>query len=245
MPFFQSFESRLFLIYLCSLKLSHVQHWQGILRKIQYGICDPEDSLLMRSCPFAKLPFSYFFCSQDTTFLPKSHSSRNFKLVASKLAKSLVPKPQIGLKFSSHGYILLQNSVHMGPISAVVRGPSGRTPIPMPKLKLSRAPSRLNIAMGTSVDWICYEFTTKLLTLNMSTSMGTFSLETWYSNWYFNFLVPYPHPNLSYVYSLPLIFSNILTSTFTKISHSWIVICTFDFINFALVIVVNCKQLPN
>ena len=34
---------------------------------------------------------------------------------ASKLAKSLVPKPQIGKQFSSHGYISLRNLVHKGP----------------------------------------------------------------------------------------------------------------------------------
>ena len=41
---------------------------------------------------------------------------------ASKLAKNSVPKPLIGPKFTSNGYILLRNSDHLGPKqSAVVR----------------------------------------------------------------------------------------------------------------------------
>ena len=68
---------------------------------------------------------------------------------ASKLAKSSDPEPQIGLKFSSHGYILLRNSVHYDPkfgsgrSQAPLSGPhSGRRAY---KWKLSAPPPVLTV----------------------------------------------------------------------------------------------------
>ena len=82
-------------------------HW----KKRGMGMCGPKDPL-----------FTPPGCSQDPHFsifqLSRSIlSPQNHKFLeilsskTSKLAMSAVPKPQIGPKFSSHGYILLRNTV--------------------------------------------------------------------------------------------------------------------------------------
>ena len=58
---------------------------------------------------------SWLFTRPHFSFSPPNHKLLEIlNSKSSKLAKSSVPKPQIWLKFSSHGYILSRNSVHLG-----------------------------------------------------------------------------------------------------------------------------------
>ena len=69
------------------------------------GMCGPEDPLFMPSSPFARPPFQYFSV-RKTLLSPSNHKFQEIlSSRAAELAKSSVPKPLIGPKFSSHGYI--------------------------------------------------------------------------------------------------------------------------------------------
>ena len=67
--------------------------------------------------------------TQNHKFVEILHSK------ASKLARISIPRPRMGPKFSSHGYIFVQIQFTRVPNFAVVRslaplfGPSGHTPI--------------------------------------------------------------------------------------------------------------------
>ena len=76
-------------------------------------MCVPEDTIL----PFPRLASQHFSVLKTLLAPPKSQMYANLKLTglslasqASELAKNSVSRPQIGLKFSSHCYILLRFS---------------------------------------------------------------------------------------------------------------------------------------
>ena len=77
---------------------------------------------LAQKCPsfhtllaIRKTPISAFFSSHDPILPPNHKFLKILSPKASKLGKSSIPKPQTGLRFSSHDFILLRNSVHKGP----------------------------------------------------------------------------------------------------------------------------------